>query len=101
MLPEQNKTVIIRFVEEVINQGQLERADDLVAVYFFLELDSLPGQQPGCEGEGYGGRLGCSRQDGGESNPNAWPEHDQTAWCHFGVTGTFPKCLSYRRLKAS
>ena len=27
--------------------------------------------------EGYGGRSGCSRQDGGESNPNGWPEHDQ------------------------
>ena len=42
MLPAQNKTVIISFVEEVINQGQLERADDLVAVDF-LELDPLPG----------------------------------------------------------
>jgi steroid delta-isomerase-like uncharacterized protein len=49
MLPAQNKTVIISFVEEVINQGQLERADELVAVDF-LELDPLPGQQPGCEG---------------------------------------------------
>jgi steroid delta-isomerase-like uncharacterized protein len=37
------------FVEEVINQGHLERADDLIAVDF-VELDPLPGQQPGREG---------------------------------------------------
>ena len=49
MLPAENKTVITSFVEEVINQGQLQRADDLVAVDF-LELDPLPGQQQGCEG---------------------------------------------------
>jgi len=47
--PAENKTVITSFVEEVINQGQLERADDLVVVDF-LELDPLPGQQQGCEG---------------------------------------------------
>jgi hypothetical protein len=40
MPPAENKTVIIRFVEEVINLGQLERADDLVAVDF-VELDPL------------------------------------------------------------
>jgi hypothetical protein len=44
MAPEENKAVISTFVEEVINQGQLERADDLVAVDF-VELDPLPGQQ--------------------------------------------------------
>src|SRR6478609_2480183 len=49
MLPAENKTVITRFVEEVINQGRLERADDLVAVDF-LELDPLPGQRQGREG---------------------------------------------------
>ena len=49
MLPTENKTVITSFVEEVINQGQLERADDLVAADF-LELDPLPGQQQECEG---------------------------------------------------
>jgi steroid delta-isomerase-like uncharacterized protein len=37
------------FVEEVINQRHLERADDLIAVDF-VELDPLPGQQPGREG---------------------------------------------------
>ena len=45
----ENKTVITSFVEEVINQGQLERADDLVAVDF-VELDPLPGQEQGREG---------------------------------------------------
>ena len=49
MLPAENKAVITSFVEEVINQGQLQRADDLVAVDF-LELDPLPGQRQGCEG---------------------------------------------------
>ena len=43
-----NKAVLARFVEEVINEGQFERANDLVAVDF-VELDSLPGQQQGRE----------------------------------------------------
>jgi steroid delta-isomerase-like uncharacterized protein len=45
----ENKTVIRRFVEEVINQGRLERADVLVAKGF-VELDPLPGQRQGREG---------------------------------------------------
>jgi steroid delta-isomerase-like uncharacterized protein len=49
MSPAENKTVITRFVEEVINQGRLERADDLVAVDF-VELDPLPGQKQGRDG---------------------------------------------------
>ncbi len=44
-----NKAVISMFVEEVINQGRLERADDLVAADF-VELDPLPGQQQGRDG---------------------------------------------------
>jgi len=49
MAAEQNKAVISTFVEEVINQGQLERVDDLVAVDF-VEVDALPGQHQGREG---------------------------------------------------
>ena len=49
MAAVENKAVITSFVEEVINQGQLECADDLVAVDF-VELDPLPGQQQGREG---------------------------------------------------
>jgi steroid delta-isomerase-like uncharacterized protein len=49
MAAAENKAVITSFVEEVINQGQLERVDDLVAVDF-VELDPLPGQQQGREG---------------------------------------------------
>src|SRR3974377_800887 len=45
----ENKAGLASFVEEVINEGQLERADDLVAVDF-VELDPLPGQQQGREG---------------------------------------------------
>jgi|SRR5581483_11581326 len=44
-----NKTVIRTFVEDVINQGRLERADDMV-IENFVELDPLPGQTQGREG---------------------------------------------------
>lgn len=44
-----NSTVVKRFVEEVINQGRLEVADEIVALDF-VELDPLPGQQPGRNG---------------------------------------------------
>lgn len=49
MTAAENKKVLAAFVEDVINQGRLERADDLVAVDF-VELDPLPGQQQGREG---------------------------------------------------
>jgi steroid delta-isomerase-like uncharacterized protein len=49
MTTVENKAVIRAFVEEVINQGRLERADDLVA-QDFVELDPLPGQRQGREG---------------------------------------------------
>jgi steroid delta-isomerase-like uncharacterized protein len=45
----ENKGVVSSFVEEVINRGQLERVNDLVALDF-VELDPLPGQQQGREG---------------------------------------------------
>ena len=45
----ENKNVISMFIEDVLNQGRLERADDLV-VEDFVELDPLPGQAPGREG---------------------------------------------------
>jgi len=44
-----NKEVIRAFVEEVINKGHLDRADDLV-LENFVELDPLPGQQQGRQG---------------------------------------------------
>ena len=49
MSESENVSVIARFLEEVINQGQLEQADELVAVDF-VELDPLPGQRQGREG---------------------------------------------------
>ena len=49
MTVAENKAVISSFLEEVLNQGRLERVDDLVAVDF-VELDPLPGQQQGREG---------------------------------------------------
>jgi len=49
MAGAENKAVVSSFVEEVINQGRLERVDDLVALDF-VELDPLPGQQQGSEG---------------------------------------------------
>ncbi len=44
-----NKEVIRAFVEDVINKGNLERANDLVHENF-VELDPFPGQGPGREG---------------------------------------------------
>ncbi len=44
MATAENKKVLEAFVEDVINQGRLVRADDLVALDF-VELDPLPGQQ--------------------------------------------------------
>jgi hypothetical protein len=49
MAAAESKAVLTTFVEEVIDQGRLERADGLVAVNF-VELDPLPGQQQGREG---------------------------------------------------
>lgn len=44
-----NKTVIRTFIEEVINQGRIERTDEFV-IEDFVELDPFPGQAPGREG---------------------------------------------------
>lgn len=49
MTAAENKVVISSFVEGVLNQGRLERVDDLVVVDF-VEVDPLPGQQQGREG---------------------------------------------------
>ncbi len=44
-----NKSLIRRFVEEVLNEGRFERLDELV-LEDFVELDPLPGQSQGREG---------------------------------------------------
>jgi steroid delta-isomerase-like uncharacterized protein len=44
-----NVMVVGRFLEEVLNQGRFEVADEIVAEDF-LELDPLPGQRQGREG---------------------------------------------------
>ena len=44
-----NEAVVARFIEEVINQGRLNAADEIVA-QDFIELDPLPGQRQGREG---------------------------------------------------
>ena len=49
MSTNDNKSVIRTFIEDVINQGRLERADDIV-IEDFVELDPLPGQAQGREG---------------------------------------------------
>ena len=49
-MPEQENIAILgKFVEEVINQGRYEAADELVEENF-VELDPLPGRQQGREG---------------------------------------------------
>jgi steroid delta-isomerase-like uncharacterized protein len=47
-MSEANKELISAFIEDVINQGRLERANDLVKADF-VELDPLPGQRQGRE----------------------------------------------------
>lgn len=49
MAEPRNVAVIGRFIEEVLNQGRLEVADEIVAEDF-VELDPLPGQRQGREG---------------------------------------------------
>ena len=49
MLESGNRVVVQRFLEEVINQGRLEQANEIVAEDF-VELDPLPGQKQGREG---------------------------------------------------
>ena len=44
-----NEAVVARFIEEVINQGRLDTADEIVAEDF-IELDPLPGQSQGRAG---------------------------------------------------
>jgi steroid delta-isomerase-like uncharacterized protein len=46
---ESNKEILRKFIEEVINQNRIDRANDLV-VEDFVELDPLPGQRQGREG---------------------------------------------------
>jgi steroid delta-isomerase-like uncharacterized protein len=48
-MSDSNKEVIQAFLEDVINQGRFERANDLVKEDF-VELDPLPGQEQGREG---------------------------------------------------
>ncbi len=49
MPEQQNLAVLQRFIEEVINQGNLATADEIVEENF-VELDPLPGQRQGREG---------------------------------------------------
>ena len=46
---ENNKAVVLKFLEEVINQNRMDRADELV-VEDFVELDPLSGQRQGRDG---------------------------------------------------
>ena len=49
MSEQENIAVLARFIEEVINQGHLDAANEIVEENF-VELDPLPGQQQGREG---------------------------------------------------
>lgn len=49
MLVETNKALLRRFVEEIVNQGKMAVAQELVAPDF-IELDPFPGQAPGRAG---------------------------------------------------
>jgi hypothetical protein len=49
MSAEENKALVRRFVEELLNHGNIAVAEALVAEDY-VELDPLPGQQPGRAG---------------------------------------------------
>lgn len=49
MAEAENAAVIRRFIDEILNQGRFEVADEIVAEDF-VELDPLPGQQQGRQG---------------------------------------------------
>ena len=49
MSAEENKALVSRFVEEILNLGNMAVADALVAEDY-VELDPLPGQPPGRAG---------------------------------------------------
>ncbi len=49
MSVEDNKMLVRRFVEEIVNKGNRTVAEELVAEDY-VELDPMPGQQPGREG---------------------------------------------------
>jgi len=49
MSTEENKALVRRFFEEVLNEKRLDRADELVAPDY-LDHAALPGQGPGLEG---------------------------------------------------
>jgi steroid delta-isomerase-like uncharacterized protein len=49
MSSEENKAIVRRFFEEVLNEKRLDRADELVAPDY-LDHDAVPGQGPGLEG---------------------------------------------------
>jgi hypothetical protein len=49
MSVETNKALLRRFVEEIVNQGNMAVAPELIAEDF-VELDPFPGQAPGRAG---------------------------------------------------
>ena len=49
MAEAENQAIVERFLVEVLNQGRLATADEIVAENF-VELDPLPGQRQGREG---------------------------------------------------
>ena len=92
MPEQQNIAVLARFIDEVINQGRLEVADEIVHEDF-IELDPLPGQQQGREGAGVSGphpfdQLRVTRVRNAVS---ACPAHDLMV--SHGVTERKPQVL--------
>ncbi len=49
-LSPENETLARRYIEEVVNKGDVAAIDELVATDF-IEHDPYPGQAPGIEGE--------------------------------------------------
>lgn len=49
-MPSENETLATRYIEDVLNKGDVAAIDQLVATEF-TEHDPYPGQAPGVEGE--------------------------------------------------
>ena len=49
MVTDQNKAVYLRFIQEVFNEGRLDRLDQLLAPAYQIR-DAPPGTPPGAEG---------------------------------------------------
>jgi steroid delta-isomerase-like uncharacterized protein len=56
MSTEENKAIVHRFAEEILNQKRLDRADQIMA-QDYVDHGAMPGQAPGVEGFKHKGAM--------------------------------------------